>query len=111
MLRTLAAVVVRNVWSLPGRTRQGLHHLVRTAPEAATALSMFAAAVYGAASPGSSDQTVEALAAELSAFQARLARTTAARRERLARSLAHLLAQIGPPSDTGADAALHPIRL
>lgn len=75
---------------LPGRTRTGLRQVLRTAPEAATALSMFVAGVYGAVS-GESAEVADALAAELGAFQRRLSRTTAARRERLARSLAALL--------------------
>ncbi|HZS16257.1 MAG TPA: hypothetical protein VFC09_16835 [Candidatus Dormibacteraeota bacterium] len=75
---------------LPGRTRSGLRQVLRTAPEAATALSMFVAGVYGAVSAESAE-VADALAAELGAFQRRLARTTAARRERLARSLASLL--------------------
>lgn len=76
---------------LPGRTRSGLRQVLRTAPtDAATALSMFVAGVYGAVSAESAE-VADALAAELGAFQRRLARTTAARRERLARSLAALL--------------------
>ena len=75
---------------LPGRTRSGLRQVLRSAPEAATALSMFVAGVYGAVS-AESGEVADALAAELGAFQRRLARTTAARRERLARSLASLL--------------------
>ena len=75
---------------LPGRSRSGLRQLLRTAPEAATALSMFVAAVYGAVGSESAE-AADALAAEVAAFQRRLARTTAARRERLARSLAALL--------------------
>jgi hypothetical protein len=75
---------------LPGRTRSGLRQVLRTAPEAATALSMFVAGVYGAISAESAE-VADALAAEVGAFQRRLARTTAARRERLARSLASLL--------------------
>jgi len=75
---------------LPGRTRAGLRQLLRTAPEAATALSMFVAAVYGAVGSESAE-VADALAAEVSAFQRRLGRTTAARRDRLARSLAILL--------------------
>lgn len=75
---------------LPGRTRSGLRQVLRTAPEAATALSMFVAGVYGAVSAESAE-VADALAAELGAFQRRLSRTTAARRERLARSLASLL--------------------
>jgi hypothetical protein len=84
---------------LPGRTRSGLRQLLRTAPEAATALSMFVAAVYGAVSSESAD-VADALAAEVSAFQRRLARTTAARRERLARSLTTLLDHVAPTADT-----------
>ncbi len=75
---------------LPGRTRSGLRQVLRTAPEAATALSMFVAGVYGAVSAESAE-VADALSAELGAFQRRLSRTTAARRERLARSLAALL--------------------
>jgi DNA-binding Lrp family transcriptional regulator len=75
---------------LPGRTRTGLRQVLRTAPEAATALSMFVAGVYGAVSAESAE-VADALSAELGAFQRRLSRTTAARRERLARSLAALL--------------------
>lgn len=76
---------------LSGRTRDGLVHLLRSAPEAATALSMFVAGVYGAVAPRSSGEAAEALAAEVTAFQSRLARTTAARRERLLRSVSSLL--------------------
>jgi hypothetical protein len=79
---------------LPRRSRSGLRQLLRTAPEAATALSMFVAAVYGAVGSESAE-AADALAAEVAAFQRRLARTTAARRERLARSLATILD--GPP--------------
>ena len=89
--------------ALPGRTRSGLRQLLRTAPEAATALSMFVAAVYGAVGTESAE-VADALAAEVSAFQRRLARTTAARRERLARSLATLLDHLAAPTD----AAPHP---
>ena len=86
---------------LPGRTRSGLRQVLRSAPEAATALSMFVAAVYGAVGSESAE-AAEALAAEVGAFQRRLARTTAARRERLARSLASLLDHLpaAPPGDT-----------
>ena len=84
---------------LPGRTRTGLRQVLRTAPEAATALSMFVAGVYGAVSAESAE-VADALAAELGAFQRRLSRTTAARRERLARSLAALLDHhIAAPAD------------
>jgi hypothetical protein len=83
---------------LPGRTRAGLRQVLRTAPEAATALSMFVAGVYGAASAESAE-VADALAAEVGAFQRRLARTTAARRERLARSLASLLDHLAAPTD------------
>ena len=86
--------------SLPGRTRGGLRQLLRTAPEAATALSMFVAAVYGAIGSESAE-AADALAAEVTAFQRRLARTTAARRERLARSLATLLEPLAAPPDAG----------
>jgi hypothetical protein len=86
---------------LPRRTRSGLRQLLRTAPEAATALSMFVAAVYGAAGSESAE-AADALTAEVAAFQRRLARTTAARRERLARSLATLLEPLAaPPTDAG----------
>ena len=81
---------------LPARTRDGLRQLLRTAPEAATALSMFVAAVYGAVGSESAE-AADALAAEVAAFQRRLARTTAARRERLARSLATLLDPLAAP--------------
>ncbi len=83
---------------LPGRTRAGLRQVLRTAPEAATALSMFVAGVYGAASAESAE-VADALATEVGAFQRRLARTTAARRERLARSLASLLDHLAAPTD------------
>jgi len=85
---------------LPGRTRSGLRQVLRTAPtDAATALSMFVAGVYGAVSAESAE-VADALAAELGAFQRRLSRTTAARRERLARSLAALLDHhIAAPAD------------
>ncbi|HXA28120.1 MAG TPA: hypothetical protein VN193_05175 [Candidatus Angelobacter sp.] len=83
---------------LPGRTRAGLRQVLRTAPEAATALSMFVAGVYGAASAESAE-VADALAAEVGAFQRRLARTTAARRERLARSLASLLDHLAVSTD------------
>lgn len=83
---------------LPGRTRSGLRQLLRTAPEAATALSMFVAAVYGAIGSESAE-AADALAAEVAAFQRRLARTTAARRERLARSLASLIEPMAAASD------------
>jgi hypothetical protein len=91
---------------LPRRTRDSLGRLLRTAPEAATALSMFVAAVYGAAATESAE-AADALAAEVGAFQRRLARTTAARRERLARSLATLLdplaaADAAPTPEPGA---------
>jgi len=79
------------------RTRDGLRHLLRTAPEAKTALSMFVAGVYGAVSPTAAGEAADALAAELAAFQSRLSRTTAARRERLARSVVALL-EAGPPA-------------
>jgi hypothetical protein len=75
---------------LPGRTRAGLRQLLGTAPEAATALSTFVAAVYGGVAARSAEPAEE-LTAAVSAFQQRLGRTTAARRERLARSLATLL--------------------
>lgn len=86
---------------LPGRTRAGLRQLLRTAPEAATALSMFVAAVYGAVGSESAEMA-DALAAEVSAFQRRLARTTAARRDRLARSLATLLENLAAASPDAA---------
>ncbi len=89
---------------LPGRTRSGLRQLLRTAPEAATALSMFVAAVYGAVGSESAE-AADALAGEVAAFQRRLARTTAARRERLARSLGTLLEALAP-ADAGT--APHP---
>ena len=86
---------------LPGRTRDGLRHLLRSAPEAATGLSMFVAAVYGAVTPGSGAEADDLIAA-VSAFQARLTRTTAARRERLIRSLLAVLdtlpGQAPPPA-------------
>jgi DNA-binding Lrp family transcriptional regulator len=88
---------------LPGRTRSGLRQVLRGAPEAATALSMFVAAVYGAVS-SESIEVADTLAAEVGAFQRRLARTTAARRERLARSLATVLDHLAAPTD----AALEP---
>jgi hypothetical protein len=85
---------------LPGRTREGLRHLLRSAPEAATGLSMFVAAVYGAITPGSGAEADDLIAA-VSAFQARLTRTTAARRERLVRSVLAVLdtrpGQASPP--------------
>jgi DNA-binding IclR family transcriptional regulator len=87
---------------LPGRTRAGLGHLLGTAPEAATALSMFVAAVYGAIAPTRSGEQADALVAEVSAFQSRLARTTSVRKERLVRGLARLLearaVAIAPPA-------------
>ena len=83
---------------LPGRTRTGLRQALRTAPEAATALSMFVAGVYGAISAESAE-VADVLAAEVGNFQRRLARTTAARRERLARSLAALLDHPAAPGD------------
>jgi len=86
---------------LPGRTRGALRQLLRTAPEAATALSMFVAAVYGAVGSESAE-AADALAAEVTAFQRRLARTTAARRERLARSLATMLEPLAAPAEAGA---------
>jgi hypothetical protein len=85
---------------LPGRTRAGLRQLLATAPEAATALSTFVAAVYGNVAARSTEQAEE-LTAAVSAFQQRLGRTTAARRERLARSLAALLDAV-PPSTPAA---------
>jgi hypothetical protein len=87
---------------LPGRTRNGLRQVLRSAPEAATALSMFVAAVYGAVSSESAEVT-DALAAEVGAFQRRLARTTAARRERLARSLATVLDHLAAPADAAPE--------
>jgi hypothetical protein len=72
---------------LPRRTRSGLHQLLGSAPEAATALTMFVSAVYGGLAQRGGEE-VEELAAAVAEFQLRLARTTAARRERLARSLA-----------------------
>ena len=89
---------------LPGRTRAGLRQVLRTAPEAATALSMFVAAVYGAVGAESAE-AADALAAEVGAFQRRLARTTAARRDRLARSLGTLLDHLAA---TGPEAAPSP---
>jgi hypothetical protein len=82
---------------LSTRTRDGLQHLLRSAPEAATALSMFVAGVYAAVASRSSGEAADALTAEVTAFQSRLARTTAARRERLLRSLAALL-EAHPPA-------------
>ena len=82
---------VHQAEGLSGRTRAGLHHLLRSAPEAKTALSMFVAAVYGAVAPQAAADAADVLVAEVAAFQSRLARTTAARRERLARSVALLL--------------------
>jgi len=76
---------------LSGRSRDGLRHVVRSAPEAKTALSMFVAAVYGAVAPAAAGEAADALVAEVAAFQSRLSRTTAARRERLARSVAAML--------------------
>jgi len=72
---------------LPRRTRSGLQQLLGSAPEAATALTMFVAAVYGGLAQRGGEE-VEELAAAVADFQHRLARTTAGRRERLARSLA-----------------------
>jgi len=86
---------------LPRRTRAGLRQVLRTAPEAATALSMFVAAVYGAVGSESAE-VADALAAEVSAFQRRLARTTAARRERLARSLGTLLESLAAATPDAA---------
>jgi hypothetical protein len=83
---------------LPRRTRHGLVQALRTAPEAATALSMFVAGVYGAVSAESAE-VADVLTAEVGAFQRRLARTTAARRERLARSLAAMLDHLAAPAD------------
>lgn len=82
---------VHQAEGLSVRTRDGLRHLLRTAPEAKTALSMFVAAVYGAVAPAAAGDAADALVAEVTAFQSRLSRTTAARRERLARSVAALL--------------------
>jgi hypothetical protein len=82
---------VHQAEGLSVRTRDGLRHLLRTAPEAKTALSMFVAAVYGAVAPAAAGEAADALVAEVAAFQSRLSRTTAARRERLARSVAALL--------------------
>ena len=76
--------------ALPGRTRSRLRQLLATAPEAATALSTFVAAVYGSVAARSTEQADE-LTVAVSAFQQRLGRTTAARRARLARSVAALL--------------------
>jgi len=84
---------------LSGRTRERLQQLLRNAPEAATALSMFVATVYGAVGAGRDGELAEALTAEVSAFQARLARTTAARRERLLRSLTGALESLSPVPD------------
>jgi hypothetical protein len=88
---------------LPGRTRAGLRQLLSTAPEAATALSTFVAAVYGDVAARSSEPAEE-LTAAVSAFQQRLGRTTAARRERLARSLAALLDNVPAAVPTGVPA-------
>src|SRR5205807_1626656 len=59
---------VHQAEGLPGRTRAGLHHLLRTAPEAKTALSMFVAAVYGAVAPQAAGEAADALVAEVAAF-------------------------------------------
>ena len=83
--------------SLGDRTRDGLRQLVGGAPEAASALSAFVAGVYGAVSPRAVGDAGDALTAGLLAFQARLARTTSGRRERLARSVATLLDTLPPP--------------
>ena len=76
---------------LSARTRDSLRSLLRGAPEAGAGLAMFVGAVYGALAPASVGETADALSAQLTEFQARLARTTAARRDRLARSLQTLL--------------------
>jgi hypothetical protein len=55
------------------------------------------AAVYGNVAARSTEQAEE-LTAAVSAFQQRLGRTTAARRERLARSVAALLDAVPPPA-------------
>lgn len=88
---------------LPRRTRAGLRQVLRTAPEAATALSMFVAGVYGAVGAESAE-VADALAAEVGAFQRRLARTTAARRDRLARSLGTLLDHLAAATPDAAAA-------
>jgi len=76
--------------TLPWRTRDGLVQLLRGAPEAATGLTTFVAAVYGGVTSRAGAEADDLLAA-VGAFQSRLARTTAARRERLVRSLLNLL--------------------
>lgn len=87
---------------LPGRTRSGLQQLLSSAPEAATALSMFVAAVYGGIAQRGGAETDE-LAGAVADFQQRLARTTAVRRERLARALASML-DARPPAQFLGDA-------
>jgi DNA-binding Lrp family transcriptional regulator len=76
---------------LSTRSQAGLRQLLRSAPEAATALTTFVGAVYGAVAPQRAGEADDDLLAAVTAFQHRLARTTAARRERLAHALATLL--------------------
>jgi DNA-binding Lrp family transcriptional regulator len=83
--------------TLPWRSRDSLVQLLRGAPEAATGLTTFVAAVYGGVTSRAGAEADDMLAL-VGAFQSRLARTTAARRERLVRSLLSILEPRAPAS-------------